>query len=87
MHFSYSWYACTLVVPNVIVTTSYRFAFHCNSSFNENNSLYNVVCKYHPNPYDAKILPKRSQVARNRCFTKLDNTSVYSGVSGHLLLI
>ena len=43
-----------------------------------------MVCKYHQNPeLDPKILPKRPQVATNRCFIKLDNSSAFIGVSEH----
>ena len=87
LYFSYSWYARTLVVPNLNEKKSYTYGFYCNSSFNENNSSYNIVCKYHPNQYDPKTLPKRPPVATNRCFIKLDNTFLNIGVSEHHLLI
>ena len=70
-----------MVVPDVIEQNDYPFGFYCNSSLSDKNSFYNVVCKYHPSPYDAKILPKRPQIATNKCFTKLNDTSAYSGVS------
>ena len=85
--FSYSWYARTLVVPNLIEKKSYYFGFLCDSSFNKNNSSYDIVCKYHPNQLDPKILPKRPPVATKRCFTKLDNTFSFIGVSELHLLI
>ena len=87
-YFSYSWYARTLVVPNLNEKKSYTFGFYCNSSFNEKNSFYNMVCKYHQNQnLGQKILPKRPQVATNRCFIKLDNSSAFIGVSEHHLLV
>ena len=47
------------------------------------------MCKYHPDPYDVKILPKWPQVATNRCFKKIENSSAIQiiGVSEHSLII
>ena len=62
-----------MVIPNR--DDLYQFGFYCNSSLTENNLFYNVVCKYRQNPNEPKILPKRPQVARKTCLTRVDNTS------------
>ena len=80
-YFHYSWYARIWIITNQ--DERFRFGFYCNSSLNENNSSYNVLCKYHPSPNDSKFLPKRPQVATERCFRKLNSTKPYNGVSEH----
>ena len=62
-----------------------RFSFYCDSSLNDNNSHYNVMCKYHQNLYDPIRLPKTPQFATNRCFTKIDyNNTEWFGVSEYI---